>query len=1138
MNKMRQKFPVKGIFSVHVIKQIRNILIMLVLLQLSNSVYAQDMINIDIKKDSLKNVLALIQSQGKFRFLYSNDDVNSVFVEGIKMKNASITEVLNTIFQKTSLTYQIGSDNIIYIKKVKQEIVVKKEKHKIVGRVTDFSKQPLPGTTVIVKGTKNGVAADLNGNFELSVDNPTNVILQFSFIGMKKKEIAYKGQEMLMVLLEDEALEMHELVVNGVVTRRSESFTGSAIMIKGDELKRVSNQNIFQSLKNLDPSVFVMENFVMGSDPNTLPNLSMRGGTSFDESLGDDNLKGNYQNKPNQPLFILDGFEASAEKVFDLDMNIIESLTILKDASAKALYGSRAANGVVVIETKRLSSNKPRISYTGSLDLTMPDLSSYDLCNALEKLDVEFRENVYYNETWPTGSDNYYVLRKKVLEGLDTYWLSKPVRLGTGQKHSVNIDLGKDDLRTSLNISDYNNQGVMKGSGRNTLSGSFNILYLFKKFRFQNNLSFTNNNASDSPYGSFSRFTTINPYLNPYDDYGNLLPLLTGNIPNPLNDGTVGTSLTSKYFELTNNFQTEYEISSGLKVRARFSVTKKNNSADRYYPTTHSKFASYSTADIQRKGQYEVNYGNSDKISGDIYANYSKTINDKHNFFITAGSNIAESKYREEIHYTEGFPSTNMNDIMFAMQYNQLKIRPSGTSGFNREVGFLGMLSYTYMDRFLFDGTYRINASSMFGNVNRWATFWSLGIGWNIHKEKFIENILWIKQLKIRGSLGSTGNQNFLNNKSLTVYKYYSTDRYTNLIGSYAANMENEDLKWEQKMDYDIGIDADFLGFNVKMDIYKTITQNMVTSVSTAPSTGFTDVSANLGKVENKGIELFLAYTLFHNNNGFFRVNGSYINSKNTILEISEAMRSYNNKQLAIINDRSSQTVIGSNTKPIILYYDGLPMNTIWAVPSYGIDPMTGIELLKGADGQATYIWKASDMVPSGISVPKWRGILGFNGEYKGFGISIACTYLGGGQLYNQTLVDKIENIAVTNNFDRRVLTDRWSNVGQMAQYKRNTGNTPYDMNTGLYLFSVVSSWHQEPTRATQRFVQNQNEFNLSSVSVYCDFKRKWITSLGMERLKFTAYMNDVVKFSTIGIERGTTYPFARTISFSLTATF
>lgn len=999
----------------------------------------------------------------------------------------------------------------------------------IKGKVTNSQTgQPVDAVAIIVIGTKVGTYSGTDGTFEIKVKDGQEVAA--SIVGMTSQRIRVTSStKFLDFKLTDTEFKIEDLVVTGIATRKAESYTGSAVTIKGDELKRVGNQNLFQSLKNLDPSVYIMENLQMGSDPNSLPNMNMRGGTSFNEGMGTSDLKGNYENKPNQPLFILDGFEVTAERVFDLDMQTVESLTILKDASAKAIYGSKAANGVVVIETKKLIAQKPRITYTGSLDLTMPDLSSYNLCSPLEKLDVELKENTY-SDTNPSSITNYYKLRKQVLEGLDTYWLSKPVQMGYGQKHSLNIELGKDELRTSANVSYYDNVGVMKGSDRTTLNGSFNLVYRLKdKVKFQNSLNITNNNASDSPYGSFGTYTLLNSYVNPYDEDGNLVTTLSKGGRNPLLDATIGTSLTSKYFEITNNFEAEYTVIEGLRLRARFSVNKKNNSADRYYPSTHSRFASYSNTIAHRKGQYEANNGSSDKLTGDFYVNYSTKIKDVHNIFVNAGFNLAENKYHEVINYVEGIPSTNMNDIMFALQYNADKMRPSGTSGFTREVGVLTVLSYTYMDRFLFDGTFRLNASSVFGSTNRWAPFWSVGVGWNLHKESFFKDLSDIKLFKIRGSVGSTGNQSFLTNKSLTVNNYYMNDRYTDFIGAYAANMENPDLKWEQKMEYDAGIDAELYGFNFRFDVYKTLTQNLVTSLSTAPSTGFTNVSENLGFVENKGVEAYLSYTLFQNRNGFIRLSGSYTNNKNTILEISEAMRTYNDTQKAYVNDR---TDIKLKTGTVILYYDGLPMNTIWAVPSYGIDPATGVELLIDNNGEATYTWNAADMVPSGISVPKWRGNFGFNGEYKGIGISVTCTYMGGGQYYNQTLVDKIENILITNNFDRRVLTERWSTPGQEAQYKMTTA------------FNVGSQWHsalgrsQKPTRATQRFVQDQNELNISSIGVYYDFNRKWLSSLGLERLKFAAFMNDVVKFSTIGIERGTTYPFARTISFSVTATF
>ena len=229
------------------------------------------------------------------------------------------------------------------------------------------------------------------------VENP---VLIFSFIGMETQEIPFeKGKHRINVVLQESQQIMEEVVVNGIFTRKAESFTGSAKTFKKDELKRVGNGNIFQSLKNLDSSLKIMDNMEMGSDPNSMPDMRLRG-----TSTG---LRGNYQSQPNQPLFILDGFEVSAQTIFDLDMNRVESITILKDAASKAIYGSKAAHGVIVVETTGLENRGVRISYNANLDLEMPDLTSYNLCNSLEKLEVERREGSIYDETKPEDMEQH-----------------------------------------------------------------------------------------------------------------------------------------------------------------------------------------------------------------------------------------------------------------------------------------------------------------------------------------------------------------------------------------------------------------------------------------------------------------------------------------------------------------------------------------------------------------------------------------------------------------------------------------------------------------------------------------------------------------------------------------------------------
>lgn len=1084
-------------------------------------------LSIEVEDASLLNVLDILKERGGYHFLFSSSDVEVVNGISLKLENRTVTEILDECLQGTFLKYELNKDVIVLKKSSKLFVSQTVTKVKVSGTVRTRDGTPFPGVTIVLKGTTLGAATGVDGTFSFEVPEAKNMVLVFSFIGMKTKEVSFTGKP-LNVVLEEDVQEMEEVVVTGIMERKAESFTGSATVVRGDELKRVGNSNIFQSLRNLDPTVFVMDNLEMGANPNALPDMNMRGGTSFPEGEVDGDLKGNYENKPNQPLFILDGFEASAETIFDLDMQRVESLTILKDAAAKAIYGSKAANGVVVIETKRLDTNKPRFTYTGSLDLNMPDLSSYDLCSALEKLDVEFTEGVY-PDTDPAALEKYYKLRKKALEGLDTYWLSKPVQFGYGHKHSLLIELGKDELRTSLSFSYSDNVGIMKKSGRENMSGTFNLQYNYKnKLRFQNSASFTQNKAEDTPYGSFHTYAVLNPYEDMYDENGQLAVQIGGQ-GNPYRDGEIGTSLTSSYRQFINNTSLEWTIIEGLRLRGKLGITVKNNDADRYFPASHSKYADYKDENVIRKGSYQVNNGKSSTLSGELLLNYYKHFNEKHNVFVNIGYNLSETISSEVVNYAEGFPSDNMKDIMFATQYMK-DMRPSGLARTRRDVGILGTGSYTYLDKYLFDFTLRSNGSSMFGNENRWAFFWSVGLGWNIHKENFMSRFERLNTLKLRVSIGTTGNQNFQNNQALAINGYYVQDRYRGAIGSYLKNMENPELRWEQKIDYNLGLDVVFMGVDIRADVYKSITKDLVTNMGIAPSTGFIKVSENLGKVENRGFEIIASYTPWQSRDGFVRVNGSIAYNKDKILKISEAMRKFNEAQMDIASEREQDM-------PVPQYQDGLSMNTIFAVPSLGIDPALGVEMFQRQNGGKTYIWRASDLAPCGVRVPLYRGTVGIVGEYKGIGISVTGRYLGGGQLYNNTLVQMIENADISQNFDRRVLTDRWNHVGQKAFFKRYTKNQPYDMRNGTYSFEDTG-WYNEPTRATSRFVQDQKEFDISSVSVYYDFKREWIAQIGLERLRLTALMNEVGKFSSIKVERGTTYPFSRTLTFQLSATF
>lgn len=1073
-------------------------------------------VTLNLESVTVKEFFDALRQQTGLSFVYNTEQTKTLKPITIHVKDETVDNVLRTVLNGTGLTYSMERD-IVTISKTEQQ----SNKRIATGIVSDEEGQPLPGVNVIISDLQRFAITDNNGKYNIEIPFNTACTITFSYIGMSTQQIMInsgRNDVRRNITLKSDT-KLDEVVVTGIYTRKAESFTGSATTISNKDLMRVGNQNVFQSLKNLDPTLYIADNFNMGSDPNTTPNMSMRGTSSF-PTTETNSLKSNYQNQPNQPLFILDGFETTAETVMDMDMNRIESITILKDASAKALYGSKAANGVIVIETKRLTGNQQRVTYNGSISLEMPDLTSYDLCNAWEKLEAERLDGVY------THDDNvnqeeltrlYNERKKNVMEGLDTYWLSKPLRTGIGHKHNLNIELGdSQNLRAIIDVTYNQVTGVMKGSDRRNISGDFNISYRRKNLIFKNILSILVNKSNDSPYGSYSEYSRMNPYWAATDKNGNLLRWvefpdnIQTRVANPLYNATIGTSFTSNYLRFTNNFYAEWYITPTWKATVRLGISQQRDKADDFYPANHSMFKDYTDEEtLIKRGKYILENGESNSISSDLNINYNKLIG-KHTIFANAGFFISEDKSSAYQHTAEGFGNNQIADITFARQYAE-GVTPIGYSSINRQASFLLAASYDYDNRYLADATIRESASSLYGSDNRWANSWSFGVGWNLHNEAFIKNLAWLKQFKLRASVGLTGNQNFDTNAALATYKYYTGISYGGFTGAYLSNMPNPKLKWEQKKDYNIGFDMRIAKLSLTFDYYSADTKNMLTNVSIPTSTGFAIVKDNLGLVRNSGVETKANYTVWQNKKGFFNVYGTFTYTKNKIIRLSESMRAYNEKMMKMA-EKADQSA------PVLMYQDGLSMNTIWAVPSAGIDPQSGNEIYIKKDGSYTYKYSANDMVAAGDATPKYRGTAGFTAEYNGFGLSATVSYLAGCQMYNSTLVDRVENADITYNVDRRLLQGRWTTPGQQTQYKKFNSSTR--------------------TRATTRFVQDRKELNLSSISAYYEFPSSIYQKLYMERLRLSFYINDIATFSSIKVERGLNYPFARTMSFSLNATF
>lgn len=1085
-------------------------------LNLSANVYSQkNIVSLDLSDVSIEQFVKVVKQQTSLKFMYNSSLIRQAGKISVKVENKELKDVLSMVLGKVNLEYEFFN-NVILIRQ-KGEGKSEQQKKKVVnGTVKDEHGVTLPGVSVLIKGESVGVATDINGKYSITIpENKKEVVFAFSFVGMVPVEVRYTGQDSINVVLKEDVEKIDEVVVNGYFTRKKESYTGVSTTFSGNDLRKVSTGNILNTLSMLDPSFTKVVNNEMGSDPNTIPNFEIRGSSS---------LKADFDGNPNMPTFIMDGFEVSAEKVFDLDPTRVRFITILKDAAATAIYGSRAANGVVVIETEAPKPGKLQLSYNGSMNFEVADLSDYNLMNAEEKLEYEVRAGLYDKEDRPDWTDDtfdaYNQKLKLVKQGNDVDWLAIPVReLGVGHKHSIIAEGGNESFRYALDLSYSNKIGVMKGSKRETYGGGIRLQYNLKKLKFTDYASFDHVKSVNSPYGNFSAYQYYNPYYNPYDENGNVKKMLyeysyydrgfqTKKMYNELYNAVLPSKDQSTSNRFLNNFAIEYDIIQGLKLKANLSLSVDNGRTDVYKPYENTEFI-----DKEKKGSYSQGQYEDFSYDVNIILTYFKTFK---KYVLNAGFiyNLRETNHDQTDVYALGFPNANMDHISMGAGFKEGD-KPGGAYDVTRLVGFVGNLGYTYDERFLLDFSVRSDGSSLYGSNNRWGTFWSLGLGYNLHHEKFMERLTFINLLKIRGSIGTTGGQNFNPYQSMAMYSYnddrISSISYSGYIGAILKAFGNKNLRWQKVEKQNVGLDFELFDRRLtgSFNVYNDISKDVLIDVTLAPSLGFSSYKENLGEVKNSGVELTLKGTVIRDREReiYWDIMYNLAHNKNKVTKINQALTAFNDKQDAEVKN-----------KPVIRYKEGLSQNTIWANESLGIDPATGEEIFLDMNGNKVNEWDAANYKPFGSTDPKIYGTIGTMFTYKKWELNAHLYYKYGGYIYNSTLVDKVENVNPNENGDKRILYDRWNKEGDVAKFKK---------------VSDVSV-----TNPTSRFIEKENYIQLQSLSIGYDFSCDKLREIGIQRLKLSAIGNDIFTSSTVKMERGTSYPFARTFSLSAQLTF
>lgn len=972
------------------------------------------------------------------------------------------------------------------------------------------TKEPLIGVNVAIwkdGSITTGVSTDFDGAFSIPLPPAMGDFeVQVTFMGYKEQRFSSKSRklESMHIELEEESNALSDVVVTGFFNKSKSTFTGSVTQMSGIELKQVSGVNIVNAIAALTPGMAMVQNTAQGSNPNHVPELVLRGMTSFS----------NEGQNVNQPTIILDGTEITMQDLYDLDINEVENITVLKDASATALYGSKAANGVIVITRKPLSEGTLRVQYNFTGNLQTPILSDYDVLNAKEKLLYEQMAGLYDaggNLEEQYRLDELYNQRyKTVMAGQNSDWLAQPARTSFSHDHSLRIYGGAQNLRYELTGRFADTRGVMKGDYRHRYNLGFKLDYFVNNsIQISNRTSYTELKTQDTPYGNFAEYVDMNPYERMYNEDGTPNTDLAWDLDNPLYEASLGSYSRDGANTFTNVTDFRWDINSMFRLTGHFNLTSETGWSDMFVSPKSRTFKN--ETDLTKKGlSTQIN---SDGVSynGNVVATFNKFFDDESLISANAGWEINHSEASSKTMQAIGFFNDKNSYIGNAASYPSGD-KPYGSLSESADVGVFITGNASWRNRYFADGTWRTTGSSQFGENNRYGHFWSGGLGWNVLNEPFMKNVKeHLSLFKVRGSAGYTGKVSFSPFQAMTMYQYSNLYEYKNGIGAIPLAIGNVDLCWERTMTYNAGIDFSLLDnrLNFVIDAYLRNTTDLLLDQSKAPSTGVTSATSNLGEMQNKGLEFQVDGYIFRNSNFSWKLGTSGYMNRNKITKINKALEEIN---------KENQELAYTSLKPLPQYAEGESVTALKLVRSAGIDPATGKEIYIKRDGTLTFEYDPADRVLIGDTEPAYTGTFNTHLYWKGFSLYALCQMRLGAWVYNTTRITKVEGSDPMCNADQRVFDDRWKKPGDIAYYK-----------------DIADSSRPEQTT---RFAEMENTLSLSSLNISYQFPETICKKLHMRNLRAGINFTDILHLSTVKIERGTSYLYSQGFEMNLSATF
>lgn len=940
--------------------------VLLTALQVNASVYSQNMkFTMKMKNTTVKEVFSQIEGSSEFRFFYNDGLLNLNERISINAKNQRVEEILDDMLEEKDLSYTVLDNNLIVItpcEAVKQQLTVKG----VVKSATDG--QPLPGVNVVEKGTTNGSVTDLDGNYSITVQGP-NATLQFSFIGFLNEEIEVGGQSQVNVSLVEDIKELDEVVVIGYGTQKKRDITAAISSISEEAIERIPVASSVEAMKGQVAGVDVVQ---QGGRPGQYSSVTIRGRRSITAS--------------NDPLYVIDGIPMTAGSgtVFDFNSQDIESMEVLKDAAATAIYGSRGANGVILITTKRGNAGKTVVNYNGYYGISSV-LNYPDMMNGEEFANMK-RES--QRDGWdgaiPPDDEIFEdpVELESIALGRTTDYPALVLGNGYQTNHQLSVAGGNEKTQFNISIGYYDEQGLIENQDYNRITARINIDHKIGKI-FRVGMSSlasqsTQNWGSDATLGEAY---ANNPLGNPYDEEGNvrLLPTNDGIRTNPLSELVPGAYVDEReYTRIFNAAYLQANIVDGLTYRVNFGpdIRYRKQGVFRGSETNDNRGG---PADAEYENNIDFGYTLENILT------FEKDLGSNHSIKFTGLQSIQSQRY--ERHQTEVSNLPYESQLFYNLGSAEVKGNLISELSEWSLASFMGRLNYDLMGKYLFQASMRADGSSRLAEGNKWTYFPGLSFGWRLIDEPFMQNLSWLYELKLRGSYGAVGNTSIdpYQTQGALSRTTYAWGDAAYAYGYRLDGIPNPQLGWEKSTTIDVGADFGIIGNRVSgnIDYYITNTTDLLLKRNLPYTSGYENILQNVGATKTTGIELTLFTHIIDNPNSFkWDIDFNITHYKEEIIEL--ALKDENGNP---IDDLGNSWFIG---EPIRVFYDYEKIG-IWQANEVDLaasmeNKVPGEIKLKDQDGDG--VITPDDRIVLGSDVPDYYGGITNRFEYKGFDLS------------------------------------------------------------------------------------------------------------------------------------------------------